>query len=454
MKTLPQPLRPRGRASRVKIICWAVFLLNGQSPAILGQEPKPDDPGLEQSIPGQAQADRKLPAWLKLGFELRGRADSYNEFDRQTTDTLYLNRLHLSLEVRPFTWLQLYFQAQDARVFGPNSKDDADLRDTVDVRQAFIELGRPEKGWQLRVGRQELSVGDERLVGSDNYWDSFGQTFDAVRVRFAGAKVRTDAFIGFVVDRVAQRPDPFNTGSRIAGLTVRFKTAGDGVLEPYFLWKRADRTRDLLERPGHRDVLTPGVRATGGLALNLDYNVEMALQRGHVVHDSISAWAGHWEIGWTPGKELGLRLSLEYNYASGDSNPGDRKLSTFDDLFPAGFNKFGLVDPIAWRNISYPVAGAELPVGKHWELYGAYRYYRLATTQDGLYPGGDEYLIRNSGATGSAVGSHALVSARYIPAGHWRFSGGYGYLFPGTFLRETGYRRPLRTAYLLFSFKF
>ena len=44
-------------------------------------------------------------------------------------------------------------------------------RNALDVRQGYAELGHPEEGWQMRVGRQELSVGDARLVGADNYWD-------------------------------------------------------------------------------------------------------------------------------------------------------------------------------------------------------------------------------------------------------------------------------------------
>ena len=35
-----------------------------------------------------------------------------------------------------------------------------------------------------------------------------------------------------------------------------------------------------------------------------------------------------------------------------------------------------------------------------------------------------------------------------------RFHAGYGYLFPGEYLRQSGYRTALRTAYLLASFTF
>ena len=148
------------------------------------------------------------------------------------------------------------------------------------------------------------------------------------------------------------------------------------------------------------------------------------------------------------------RLGVEYNFASGDRDPGDGRHGTFDDLYPAGFNKFGMADPIAWRNIRYPAAGIEMPVSRRWAIYAGYRSFRLASARDGLYPGGDEYLLRNPAATGTDVGWQALVSAAYVRPQHWRVQGGYGYLRPGRYLRESGYTTPLKTVYLVFSLAF
>ena len=207
--------------------------------------------------------------------------------------------------------------------------------------------------------------------------------------------------------------------------------------------------------PGHRDVVTPGVRAQGRLPRNLDYNAEIAIQRGHVVGDRIAAWAGHAEIGWKPlGEDLGPRLGFEYNFASGDGNPEDGPHNTFDDLYPAGFNKYGIADLYAWRNIRYPVAGVDVPVTRRWTLYGGGRSYWLASVRDGLYPGGDEFLLRNSGATSSHVGSQIFVSAGYVRSEHWKFFGGYGHLWPGSYLRQSGYASALRTVYVLSSVSF
>jgi hypothetical protein len=381
--------------------------------------------------------------WLKVGVEFRGRVESNALFEAPSPDSVYLNRLRLHVAVQPRPWLRFFVEGQDARAFSPGAaRDPEDLRDTVDLRQAYVELGLPEQGWRMTFGRQELAIGDERLVGADSYWDYFGQVFDAVRLGYAGKRFRAGAFAGFQVQPARWRFDPHDRAERIAGLTVRFH----GV-EPYLLWRRGGGPS------GHRDVLTPGLLAQGGLPHHLDYNVEMALQRGHVSEDGISAWAGHWELGWKPrGSESGPRVALEYNYASGDSDPADGTHGVFDDQYSANYNDFGMLDPILWRNIRYPGAGLEIPITKHWTISGGYRRYWLATVRDGLYPGGDEYLVRNPDATSSYVGSHALVSATYERSERWRVNAGYGRLFPGAYLRQSGYPRALKTVHAGFSF--
>jgi Alginate export len=423
--------------------------------------------GLPEMISGQAVSPgaeppvvespaSRLPGWLKLGYELRGRAESNGGFDAAHGDPAYLNRLRLNVTVQPSSWFRLYLQAQDARAFssGADHVPD-DLQNTLEPRQAYADFGRAEAGWQLRVGRQELSLGDERLLGADNYWDSFGQAFDALRVGYASTQYRVDAFTGYLVQAGRLRPDPFDRASRISGLAVQFKARGGAMIDPYVLWKRGGDTLDLLAHPGHRDVLTPGIRAQGTAPRNLEYNIEMALQRGHVVADQLSAWAGHWELGWRPlGAGTGPRLGAEYNFASGDGDPSDGTHSTFDDLYPAGFSKYGMADPIAWRNIRYPALGVELPLNRKWTIFGGYRHYWLARITDGLYPGGDQYLVRNPVATSSSVGAHLLLSAAYSHSDHWQFSGGFGCLLPGAFLKQSGYTTAIPTAFLLYSFTY
>jgi len=395
----------------------------------------------KQSLPDEKRSPpgvHGMPSWLRLGIEVRGRAELNIDAEQETDERFYSNRLRISVGVQPARRMRFYFEGQDTRPLGLNPGPALDGQwNAFDVRQGYIEFGNAERGFQARAGRQELSVGDERLIGADHDWDPFGQSFDAIQMAFTGDRLRVEAFTGLRAEPAGRRPDHWDKSSRISGLSARFKTGmGDGQIEPYLLWKRGGDTLDLVGRPGHRDVATPGLRAQGDLTARLDFNFEMALQRGHVVRDQIAAWGGHWEIGWKPlGGDTGARVGIEYNHASGDADPEDGRHQTFDDLYPAGFNTYGIMDPYAWRNIRYPAVGVEVPLTRRWTLYGAWRSYWLATIRDGLYPGGDSYLVRNPGATTSHIGSQVFFSAAFVHSRRWSVHAGYGHLFSGGYLR-------------------
>ena len=397
---------------------------------------------------------RWLPDWLRVGFEYRGRVEANLDPDRDRDDRLYLNRFRLSVTAQPERWLRFFVQGQDARAIGFTGGPVEDQRDAFELHQGYLELGHSEEGWQMRFGRQELAVGEERLVGADNYWDWSGQAFDALQVSYMRSGWRADAFTGFRIDSAGRRVNPFDADSRVSGIAATVQR-GWGTAEPYVIWKRGNDIQDLMMRHGHKDVVAPGVLLRGDLPGRVEFDVEMALERGHVVGDSIAAWAGHWELGWRPwGKQTGPRLGFEYNYASGDPNPDDGRYQTFDDMYPAGYNKFGMMDPIAWRNIKYPFVSVEMPLPKRWKLLAGYRSYRLAEIRDGLYPGGDEFLTRFPQATSSHVGSQLLLSAAYERSSHWKVYAGYGIFFTGAYLREAACPNRLGTFYLQPSYTF
>jgi hypothetical protein len=394
-----------------------------------------------------------MPSWLKLSGEVRGRMEAGNAFDSGSMNPFYMNRTRLKMTVQPVRWFRFTAEGQDARAVSLGADQDlSEARNPFHIRQAYAEFGNGETGWLVRAGRQELVMGDERLVGADSDWDSLGQVFDAVRVGYSRGRINATGFMGYRIQPTETAMDRYDRTSRMAGLSVQIKTWNDGILEPYTMWKHG---ADTLDQTGNLDVVASGIRAKGGLPRDLEYNVEMAIERGHVAADQMSAWAGHWELGWKPfGEDSRVRLAAEYNFASGDNDPSDGRHGTFDDMYPAGYNKFGMKDPFIWRNVRFPAVGVEVAATKHWTFNAGYRRFSLATAQDGLYTGGEEYMVRNAEARSSYIGSQALVSAMYSPSKRWKVGAGFGYLLPGEYLRESGYRTPQKTAYLLTSFGF
>ena len=90
----------------------------------------------------------------------------------------------------------------------------------------------------------------------------------------------------------------------------------------------------------------------------------MALQSGSLGDDSIGAWAGHWQMRESLPGQGAIKLTAEYNFASGDENPTDGSRGTFDQLYPTGHDKYGLADQVGWRNIHHLRAGVEFSPGR------------------------------------------------------------------------------------------
>jgi hypothetical protein len=399
------------------------------------------------------------PSWLKWGWDFRGRLElpAALEYNTDRDGLFYVHRIRGWAEIAPASWVRFYVQGQDARVIGV---DDPDVLDSVahpiDVRQAYVDFGRPKSTWQLTIGRQELIFGDERLVGADNYWDPLGQTFGALRLRYQRPGVRLDGFGAFVLEPDYQHMIRPSTDKQLFGVNAsldvtRYKGS---VIEPYFFWKR-HRPGDELRLSGNRDVFTYGARTAGSLPAQLDYNVEMVLQGGHKAEESIQAWAGHWELGFRPfHTDFGPRLGAEYNFASGDHHRGDGRYTTFDDLYPAGYNKYGMADPFAWRNLRNISGGADWTLNKHCRLGLGYRAFWLANIGDNLYTKGDEFLIGNPHASGDHVGNQGSIMAAWELSKSWQFYVGYARFFPGSYMTDSAFRRQFSTPYFMLSYRF
>ena len=116
----------------------------------------------------------------------------------------------------------------------------AQLRRRLKIRQAYVRVGTKEDGpIALTVGRQEINLGEERLVGSSN-WTNTARTFDAVRLRLNGGGFRFDAFSASVVDQRTSGFDHHTQGNNLHGLTGGLdRLIPGGIIEPYLLWRVA-----------------------------------------------------------------------------------------------------------------------------------------------------------------------------------------------------------------------
>lgn len=443
---------------RKNLACLAALWLltaGGVAPHLAAQQPasKPD------RFPSD-ELNKNLPKWLRFSGEYRARTEGFTGggYKAGSDDAYLLSRLRINMKIQPAAWLKLVVQGQDARVFWKNQHPPVPpFQNVMDLRLGYVEVGDTEnKPAGVRMGRQELAFGDERLVGNTN-WLNTARSFDAVRATFRYRGYRLDAFASSVVNQRNGKFDQSSPGNNFYGLYGGLeKLVPKAVVEPYFFWRRAPNQRTETGTLGVLNFATVGVRWVGKLPRNLDYGTEMARQAGALGADSINAWAGHWLLGYTLAQVSSRpRIVAEYNYASGDRNPRDGRRETFDQLYPTAHDKYGLADQVGWKNIHHLRGGLELKPGTKWLLMGKYNSWWLASPRDALYNARGLIVARvTDGSAGRFVGQGVDFQTVYSLSKHFQIAGGYSYLLPGTFLKKATPGNPFTFPYLSFNYFF
>lgn len=417
-------------------ICLGLFLAVGLAPRDAAAQSKAAPDGIVSGY-----ANSKLPAWLRLSGEERVRLDGLSGVGfKPASNTYLLQRLRLSLDVTPLSWLKFSFQAQDSRVFFTNvSPAPSSQKNPMDLRLGYVQIGDSESGpASLRAGRQGLSFGEGRLVADSN-WSNVGRTFDGLRVTLRYRRFRVDAFTG-ASDKIYTDgfdvPTPAEHFHGVYGSID--KVIPNATLEPYLFWRLEHNVKGEVAKAGNLDAKTVGLRWVGKLPLGFDYGLEMAMQRGRQANEPVSAWAGHWVIGHTLADKRRLpRLFAEFNRATGDQNPHDGVHGAFDVLFPSTHDKFGVADQFGWTNIVHARSGFQYRVREGLTLSAAYNSFWLANRKDGLYSGG-KLTIASNGSQGNHIGQEADIQAQWRPRRHTLVDLAFGRIFPGEFLHNAG----------------
>jgi hypothetical protein len=421
------------------------------------QVPSPPDSATAKP-PLPNRANEVLPEWLRLRGEFRLRSEGFDGggFDDAREDLYWLSRFRISAAMTPSRHLGFQLQVQDARVAKKTSAPTGTpFRAPFDLRMAFADIGSARGPFTLRVGRQELAYGEQRLVGHVS-WLNAARTFDGVKATFRTRAFLVDAFGTSVVRTLENELDKSGNGNRFAGVYATTATiVPQATLEPYMFWRRDVDLRTETGATGDLGQATVGMRIAGRLPARLDYGVEMVIQRGSLGSDDVRAWAGHWQIREALPGAAAVRLIGEYNYASGDKDPGDARRGTFDQLYPTPHDKYGLADQIGWKNVHHLRAGTELPPLKALTLSANYHSWWLAERRDGIYTAGGVLLARiATGAARRHVGQELDVQLARALTPQLQFAAGYAHVFPGAFLEQATPGASYRHPYVMVTYVF
>jgi Alginate export len=271
---------------------------------------------------------------------------------------LTLPNLPAGWELQLFAQLEAAFDNYDERGPGPIDQDD------FDVLQAFAKISVPlgTGALSFQGGRQEISFGTERLIGT-RYGPNVPLSFDGGLVRW---KDPFWDFHGFYLRPVQVTPDPLDNLSgadqQLWGLYLTRRLDGmlpllsKGAADFYYLGY-FDAAAVYNSGEGRELRHTIGSRFFGSQEVSagvLDWNYEAILQFGSFEsargRGSILAWSVGTETGYTIDTFTQPRLSLRANIISGNRSADSANLQTFNPLFPKG-KYFGELTPVGPYNL-------------------------------------------------------------------------------------------------------
>ncbi len=386
-----------------------------------------------------AAASAAEPPKVTFGGQIRARAEttnveSYATPGRRRGFDLTTLRTRLGAGVDAGQGVKGFIQLQDSRNWGSEASVAANSAN-VDLHQGYIDvLDLFAEPLDLRVGRQELSYGDQRLV-SPLDWSNVGRAWDGARLRLRGTGFTVDLF-----DTVVKEVNIAKRNGHFWGLYASCKAVPEHEFDAYLLG-RDQRDGTFTNEHGTLGNLsdrTLGARVKGTPG-RFDYTGEADWQFGRKAGQRVRAWALAATGGYTLEHSLKPRLGVEYDFASGDPDPSDNKVSTFDPLFPFGHSYQGYQDLFSWKNGHDFKGSVSVEPKPGWRAQADFHHFRLHRAFDAWYDAAGTAIIPRSttGAPGKDVGNELdlHVKGKFREVVTLWF--GYSRFFAGSFVKAT-----------------
>ena len=437
----------------------------------------------------------------RMRWEIRENNFDFNDaVSALTDDNWFLQRFRIGMLIKPCDWFKIYVQGQDSREINSDRPDfpgvlGAEGDDAFDLRQAYFEFGNAKNfPLTLKVGRQVLSYADERVIGSFD-WNNIGRTFDAVKLRWEEKTWWLDAFASTVVvpTRGKYNQSNFLDGTEngrqqvFSGLYFSTTALGPQTVDLYALHLHENpNPRYQPAALGDTNFLTLGMRikskpgafasaapAPDGKTMHdgksmakpaapkpvgLDYDFEGAFQTGEVRGLDLSAFAVHgaagytFDIPWTP------RLGVEYNYGTGDGDPTDKDVETFQNLFPTNHKFYGFMDVFSWQNMHDAAVSFKVQPVKAITAQFDYHAFWLASTDDVWYRANGVTAVRPltpaARSASNYAGSEVDVTVTWNARKWLQVQAGYSHFFAGDYLKDTGAHDDADFGYVQATFTF
>jgi hypothetical protein len=350
--------------------------------------------------------------YLSFGANVRERFevnDAQFGIGNSRQDADLLSRLEAHSDLRIAGQVQIFLQLQSDLAPGKRDPSPVDA-DRLGIEQGFVTVTEPLAGgaMMIRIGRQENGFDLQRFL-SVRDGPNVRQAYDGATVAYTRGPWR---FIALYTDPVQNRNrtafDDYSSPHRSFGLLrIERKIASSSSLSAYVgRFTNGDERRDLM------DVRFAG---SGG---GFDWDAEAMDQNGSIGARAIHAWATGAIIGRTLDRApLRPRVSVQFDAASGDKNPTDNQLNTFNPLFPSGYY-FTTAGYTTYANLIHVKAALAVTPRNNLHLSAGVGSEWRATVADAIYTLPDIPVPNTAGRGGQYVGAYGQLRSDYALTSH------------------------------------
>jgi hypothetical protein len=413
-----------------------------------------DDPQHGKEAPAKSRfKDIRLgPFALDLSANLRLRHEYQSGFDVRryapgTNDQFLLTRIMLDFDLRFDSARRFFIQFRDAHAPGTRlerndfSKSNP-MEDLWDIRQAYFEWKAVGGSHiDLKLGRQQISYGDQRIFGPGLWGNTGRYAWDAAMAKVDLSQAWIDIWVGRPIEnrpelwpnREFRAPTAFVVYGGVKKLPLRLDIFYAGKYDG------KDQTNGESGLGGLRSH-SIGFQLQRQARKYLDFSASLIGQTGRYGKDTICAFGANSAVGVAFPLKWQPRLAGQFTWGSGDRNPADGIHGTFDGVFGgADINFYGDLNLFYWANLRDFEWDFHMQPARTVKIALEHHYFTLDKARDAWYTTGLAPLRRDStGNSGMSLGHEVDLRLSWQPQKWPEIMVGLGHFFPAEFVRSTG----------------
>jgi hypothetical protein len=419
---------------------------------------------------------------LTFGANVRFRYEFQENFNQlyygddpargDSNDGFLLGRFRTGLDYTPFKNMHLAVWMQDSEVW------DIALADSAFYKGNFGMEHNPNKDrWELwdtyleikdlfdfplsfKGGRQRIFYGNKRIYGPGEWGNTGRWIWDAVKLSY---KFNGGFIDGYYGRTQIHEPNEFSLSHRHSfesvGFYSHFKLPErflNIALEPFWMTKKDDHDcyKGENQKMGDLDAYYWGIRSCKKDMMGFDYDITVITQSGDFADDDIKAYGYHLLAAYHFKKiKTQPRISIEYSFASGDSNPYDGDHETFDGAFGARDKMYGRMNLFHWKNLKDAQINLEIKPREWLYVKAEFHKFRLAEREDAWYLNAKAYRDK-SGTSGDELGKELDILARIDISPKHQIQLGFGHFWPDEFAENQASHKQSNWVFLQWMYAF